>query len=940
MDPAENLKSSNSSKVYAEDQSSPQNGKLSTSPRQDSTMPTPQIMGPSGKKRLSPTCTTNRSNNNNMHSLNVDIDLANAKMNSVSPGRQCLSDSRLTVKPSKNIPASNHRKRKIDIDGAEIFNDVTVPMTSPKKKKLSPKDICNMNNVRSNKDLLTVDWNQNEKNVGDESFGKRRSSWSEMSPDSYKHSHNIGHRKVSPRVSPKMSNSSELPAPIAWKALPNSKAQNNHKDTHNVDRQANSVSPSSAKVQQNGRLQSSTASNGEQKRPSFSHSISNDSVFDDNVLEPNEIDEERFEKVDSEVAFNRTAGIKNNAAAGDMGKPKQATGRTSPRGGGKPKEVIRKHTLGSGDSGVDSKRKRKGSVSESVGSESVMSSCTEDSFTDDGSMAGREGLSSPEDGKPKKRRFKFADTLPPRAPRVRRVASLTAETKVHMLYERDEFIEKMPAKVSAPKKAKTSPSVSNAQGDGLLSSESISTDIKVSQDAIKVGNDSKGKLITGECMNMTNGQEKAKESKKPAMKARLKDVTSPSSCAPQLATGTTSVQTCTRCGKPMKPQGNIAPDEPSSGDSNNLKPDCSSTCNNKSINPSSTTLSPTLTEQTLVPHSAGNQMQLTCSCPQAQRSISEPAAGDNSLLNALAPLLGQPRRASVDAAECEKLNASLKGAFLLRFTRHSIDAPTAIASQLSLPLTQLGILQSGNLHASNGTPNNCTLATVPQSNGTSGTTITEFITSKSKVVRKVVKRPGLKPFHRRKSTNGWRGEGNPTQKPVIINNESIQEVRYCYESIRRKDDVIKARDCVLLRADLRKRDLPFVAKVAALYEDPDTGDLMMSLLWYYRPEHTEAGRLKTHLENEIFACRHWDINSVACIEDKCYVVTLAEYNRFYSKLKMTMEGIRPGRSYFPEPLENYPRKDAIPPPGFDPDAVFLCRQVYDFRQRRVIKNPY
>lgn len=84
-------------------------------------------------------------------------------------------------------------------------------------------------------------------------------------------------------------------------------------------------------------------------------------------------------------------------------------------------------------------------------------------------------------------------------------------------------------------------------------------------------------------------------------------------------------------------------------------------------------------------------------------------------------------------------------------------------------MTLFPVFITGNLHASNGTPNNGTLATVPQSNGTSGTTITEFITSKSKVVRKVVKRPGLKPFHRRKSTNGWRGEGNPVQKPVIIN---------------------------------------------------------------------------------------------------------------------------------------------------------------------------
>nr|XP_054757983.1 uncharacterized protein LOC129264149 [Lytechinus pictus] len=814
---SENLKSSNSPRSHAADQSSPQSTKPVTSPRQDSIMPTTHIISPSGKKRLSPTCTTNRSINNNMHTLNVDISLANAKVNSVSPGRQCLSDSRLTVKPSKNIPVSNHRKRKIDMDGAEITAVITVPMTSPKQKRLSPPDICNnVNiNVQSKKDL-TVDWNQNERNISDASYGKRRSSWSETSPDSYKHSHNIGHRKVSPRVSPKIPNSAELHPAIGWKAFPNSKMQNNHKDTHNADRHTNSVSPTSAKVQQNGRLKSSHASIGEQKRPSLSHSISNDSVFDENVSEPNEIDEERFEKVDSEVAFIRTPGVKNNAA-GDMGKPKQATGRTSPRGGGKPKEVIRKNTLGSSDSGVDSKRKRKGSVSESVGSESVLSSCTEDSFTDDGSMAGREGLSSPEDGKPKKRRFKFADTLPPRAPRARREASLTAETKVHLLYERDDFVEKMPVKVSAPKKPKASQSVSDAQGGDLLTSRSISSDIKVAKDTCKVGSDSKGKRIT-EHTSVTNGQEKAKEPKKPAIKAKLKNDTPPTSSKSELATET-SAQTCSRCGKPIKPQGNRTPDEASDRKSNDLKTETSP--NNKISSPSSTTLLPTLKEPAVVPHSTATPNHLSCSCTQAQRSISEPAP-DNALMKALAPLLGQPRRASIDAAECEKLNASLKGAFLLRLSRHSIDAPTTIANQLSLPLAQLGILQSGNLHASNGTPNNGTIVTVPQPND-GGTTVTEFINSKSKVIRKVVKRPGLKPFHRRKSTNGWRGEGNPVQKPVIINNESVQEVRFCYESIRRKDDVIKTRDCVLLRADLRKRDLPFVAKVAALYEDPETG---------------------------------------------------------------------------------------------------------------------
>lgn len=54
---------------------------------------------------------------------------------------------------------------------------------------------------------------------------------------------------------------------------------------------------------------------------------------------------------------------------------------------------------------------------------------------------------------------------------------------------------------------------------------------------------------------------------------------------------------------------------------------------------------------------------------------------------------------------------------------------------------------------------------------------------------------------------------------------------------------------------------------------------MMSLLWYYRPEHTEQGRLDADAVEEVFASRHKDHNSVACIEDKCYVLTYNEYCR-------------------------------------------------------------
>lgn len=58
------------------------------------------------------------------------------------------------------------------------------------------------------------------------------------------------------------------------------------------------------------------------------------------------------------------------------------------------------------------------------------------------------------------------------------------------------------------------------------------------------------------------------------------------------------------------------------------------------------------------------------------------------------------------------------------------------------------------------------------------------------------------------------------------------------------------------------------------------GEMMMSLFWYYRPEHTEQGRQDMDASDEVFASRHKDHNSVACIEDKCHVLSYSEYCRF------------------------------------------------------------
>lgn len=54
---------------------------------------------------------------------------------------------------------------------------------------------------------------------------------------------------------------------------------------------------------------------------------------------------------------------------------------------------------------------------------------------------------------------------------------------------------------------------------------------------------------------------------------------------------------------------------------------------------------------------------------------------------------------------------------------------------------------------------------------------------------------------------------------------------------------------------------------------------MMSVLWFYRPEHAEGGPIYGSLENEVFAAKHKDETLVACIEDRGYVLTFNEYCR-------------------------------------------------------------
>ncbi|XP_056152003.1 bromo adjacent homology domain-containing 1 protein [Lampris incognitus] len=194
---------------------------------------------------------------------------------------------------------------------------------------------------------------------------------------------------------------------------------------------------------------------------------------------------------------------------------------------------------------------------------------------------------------------------------------------------------------------------------------------------------------------------------------------------------------------------------------------------------------------------------------------------------------------------------------------------------------------------------------------------------------------------RQKATNGWRAVGLPFQKEVYTVGEEALVTRTCFEGVQRDGEVIWVRDTVLLRSGPRKKSLPYVAKISALWEDPETGEMMMSLFWYYRPEHTQAGRNPSlHCENEIFASRHQDVNSVACIEDRCYVLTLAQYCRFCALVKCRMEGVRESATsvLVPPAVGHVMPTHHCVPDDVDPELVFVCRHVYDFRYGRLLKN--
>ncbi|KAF7232867.1 hypothetical protein EG68_10022, partial [Paragonimus skrjabini miyazakii] len=200
--------------------------------------------------------------------------------------------------------------------------------------------------------------------------------------------------------------------------------------------------------------------------------------------------------------------------------------------------------------------------------------------------------------------------------------------------------------------------------------------------------------------------------------------------------------------------------------------------------------------------------------------------------------------------------------------------------------------------------------------------------------------------------DAWDWEGEAFEKLVFIQSESSPVSRFCHRAIRHRRDgiLIREKDSVLLCSGPDRSNPPHVAKITALFSDPNSGTKMMALLWYYRSEHVVGNGLHDVVSNELYASRHCDTNPVDCIEDKAYVLTTNAFARFMAEMKhrqfassrARLNRIVPERAVnstgdLPDDTYECSHADECPDTATATN-VFLCRGVYDYRLKRLCRN--
>jgi len=103
-------------------------------------------------------------------------------------------------------------------------------------------------------------------------------------------------------------------------------------------------------------------------------------------------------------------------------------------------------------------------------------------------------------------------------------------------------------------------------------------------------------------------------------------------------------------------------------------------------------------------------------------------------------------------------------------------------------------------------------------------------------------------------------------------------------------------DSVMVRQETDDGTSDFIGKLQKIHTDKHS-EVQLDLVWYYRPEETKLGRKPWHAKSEILESDHKDTVHVGCVNSKCKVYTLSEYEGLEPGSKKPTVGKKNEKSY-------------------------------------------
>lgn len=105
---------------------------------------------------------------------------------------------------------------------------------------------------------------------------------------------------------------------------------------------------------------------------------------------------------------------------------------------------------------------------------------------------------------------------------------------------------------------------------------------------------------------------------------------------------------------------------------------------------------------------------------------------------------------------------------------------------------------------------------------------------------------------------------------LCFQGEETLVLRKCFEGVRRDGDLIRVRDTVLLKSGPRKKSLPYVAKISALWEDPESGSKHAVRSVYFQYKRTWINVVITVFKKIFFFFRRADDEFVLVLPSRTH----------------------------------------------------------------------